>query len=542
MVQAFPRYCPRCGTPTRANMRLCPTCGLSTTAMLRRSRHVQGRSNKNGEMQAALPEAARVAPSAKQMQHESQPEPMPPTPSEPQPWTVPPDPQHSPVQPWPEPHPSPILPEPQRSPVLPVPPDPQPPMPSVPPDPQRSPTPSEPQRSLIPPVQPWPVSPETQRSPMPPAQQQVPPRRSAPVESWRSGYPVLPPFARNVPRQQSSLAAPVTSEQKGSKVAPPGVAQVSSALGKRRAAIVLILLALLLIMGAGGYLAATRPGGLGTSQAPFRTVNLHIPITYAGISITLLNVQQAQNFADDPQSTNDGMVRLHLQERNATTIPITWSYADSARLLVRDRAAAPVYVQSAGKIAPGARQSSVLDFAVPKGIDLSAISLQLGASDEAQMRIPLTSQANLGQYQTQIRQQHGNTGYFGLNWMLTSSTTNLSIPGQQAARGMEYLTLSVAVDNPLSQEVISGSPFDYARVKIDGKTFAPVSVTLPVSFASGAKGKTGALTFLIPQNSTAGTFLLLSQDSDRSGQASIDFSLAQNPGASGQVSVYHHAG
>lgn len=331
-----------------------------------------------------------------------------------------------------------------------------------------------------------------------------------------------------------------------SRVAPAGVNQASSAQGKRRTAIVLILLALLLILGTGVYLAITMPGGrlrgLVTSQASIRTVNLHIPVTYAGISLTLLNVQQAQNFVDDPQSTDDGMVRLHLQERNTTTTSITWNYADSARLLVRGRvAAAPVYVQSTGKIAPGAAQSSVLDFTMPRGIDLSTASLQLGTSSEAQMRIPLAGQTNLSQYQAQTRQQHGNTDYFGLSWTLTSTTTSLSVPGQQADRGMEYLTLSLTVDNTLMQQVISGSPFEYARVKINGKTFAPVSTTLPVSFASGATGKRGTLTFLIPQDSASGTFFFVSQNSSADGPPSIDFSLVQNPGGSGQVSGSHRA-
>ena len=328
-------------------------------------------------------------------------------------------------------------------------------------------------------------------------------------------------------------------KRKASRVAPSGTERASSAQDKRRAAIVLILLALLLMLGAGSYLVSTvlnrQFPRLDTSQAPPRTMKLHIPITYAGISITLLNVQQAQNFADDPHSADSGMLRLHLQERNTTTTSITWNYADSTRLLVRGRsAAAPVYVQSRGKIAPGVTQNSVLDFAVPNSMALSAIKLQLGAEDEAQMRIPLIAQTNLSRYQAQAHQQHENTAYFGLSWILTSSTTSLSIPGQQATSGMEYLTLGLTVNNPLSQQVISGSPFDYARVKIGNKIFTPVSTTLLVSFTSGATSKTGAVTFLIPQNSASGTFLLLSQDSGASGQASMDFLLAQNSGEVGK--------
>jgi hypothetical protein len=60
-------------------------------------------------------------------------------------------------------------------------------------------------------------------------------------------------------------------------------------------------------------------------------------------------------------------------------------------------------------------------------------------------------------------------------------------------------------------------------VKAGGKTLAPVSTTLPISFASGEMAKTGTITFLIPQNSTNCTLLLLSQDPGGSGQASTDF-------------------
>jgi hypothetical protein len=64
------------------------------------------------------------------------------------------------------------------------------------------------------------------------------------------------------------------------------------------------------------------------------------------------------------------------------------------------------------------------------------------------------------------------------------------------------------------------------RATVGGKDFAPVSTTVPVSFANGDKGKTGSATFLIPQNSTTCTLLLLSQDAGKDGQAKLDFQIS----------------
>jgi hypothetical protein len=294
---------------------------------------------------------------------------------------------------------------------------------------------------------------------------------------------------------------------------------------------IIVLLIILLVLGGGGYLAYSALGGhlpgLNSSQATIKTNNLNTVVTYAGLTITVLNAQQAQNFIDDPQSAGDGMLRLNLQEQNKTALPITWNYNESAHLLVQGKPAiAPAYVKSKGSIAPGATQTSLIDFAIANGGNLSSTSLQLGTAKEAQMQIPLTGQASLSQYQPKTITQNGTLTYFGLNWTLTGTTTSLSIPGQQASSGMEYLTLTLTVASSLSQEAITGSPFDYMRVKAGGQTATPVSTTLPVSFAGGETGKTGTATFLIPQNSSSATLTLLSQDTGGSDQASVNFQLS----------------
>ena len=74
------------------------------------------------------------------------------------------------------------------------------------------------------------------------------------------------------------------------------------------------------------------------------------------------------------------------------------------------------------------------------------------------MLIPLVRNADVSKYQAKTTNLNGQMLYFGLNWMLTGATSSLSIQGQQAAKGMRYITLLLKVDNTLSQIAITGSP------------------------------------------------------------------------------------
>ena len=130
----------------------------------------------------------------------------------------------------------------------------------------------------------------------------------------------------------------------------------------------------------------------------------------------------------------------------------------------------PTYVNSIVRIAPGASQTSVVDFAVPTNTSVNQLTLVLGAANEAQMLIPLVRNVNVSKYQPKTINLNGQMLYFGLNWTLTSATSSLSIPGQQAAKGMRYVTLTLKVDNTLSQIAITGSPYEYMRLQY-GKYF-----------------------------------------------------------------------
>jgi hypothetical protein len=294
--------------------------------------------------------------------------------------------------------------------------------------------------------------------------------------------------------------------------------------------LVLALLALLILVGAGLFVAArafrASIPGFEPAQSSITTSSLSTPFSYAGVAITLVNAQQAQNFLDDPNTRSDGMLRLNLRATNSTGSRVSWRYEDIAQLVLPGNSIVkPVYVKGVVDLATGKSQSSIVDFVVPTGDALAKLTLRIGAANEAQLDIPLKAQADLTNYLPRTIPLNDQDVYFGLNWTLRSATTSLSIPGTQATRGTHYVTLTLSVNNTLSQVVITGSPYDYARLKSGNMTAIPVDSTLPLSFQAGASGVTGTVSFLVPQKSTAFTLLLLPQGQSSNDQASLFFQI-----------------
>ncbi len=292
----------------------------------------------------------------------------------------------------------------------------------------------------------------------------------------------------------------------------------------------LALLALLILVGAGLFVAARAFGasipGFTPAQSSITTTSLSTTFSYAGVTITLVNAQQAQNFLDDPNTHNDGMLRLNLRATNSTGIRASWRYENIAQLVLPGNIIVkPAYVKGVVDLVAGKTQSSSIDFAVPTSDNLAKLTLRIGAANEEQLDIPLKAQADLSGYLPRTTTLNGQAVYFGLNWTLQSATTSLSIPGAQATRGTRYVTLTLSVNNTLSQVAITGSPYDYARLKSGQTTAVPVDSTLPLSFQAGVSGVTGTVSFLAPQKSTAFTLLLLPQGQNSNDQASLSFQI-----------------
>jgi hypothetical protein len=341
--------------------------------------------------------------------------------------------------------------------------------------------------------------------------------------------------------QQASVQAPLSGQQSYSQYVPQSFQErgehdysYSPAPKKRsigRKGCVLLLVALLVLLGTtsyivAGFLGAPLPGFV-VIQPPVTTTAINSLVPYAGLDITVLNVQQSQRFVNDPNSSTNGMVRLNLREQNQTNVTVSWSYENIARLILPDKSiVSPTYVNAKVDIAPGTSQTSVVDFAVPSNDRVSQLTLRLGAANEAQMFIPLTANADVSKYQPMSINLNGQMQYFGLNWTLTSATTSLGIEGRQAASGMRYIIMTLNVVNTLSQIAITGSPYDYIRLKFGNTTVSPKNTTLPVSFDVGASLQAGTVTFLVPQNARSFTLILEPQKGDAGDQASADFEFA----------------
>ena len=329
-------------------------------------------------------------------------------------------------------------------------------------------------------------------------------------------------------RQSDSLSGTQSFTTQGEQHFTNPSAQNRRRVGRRE--LMVLLVVLLFVLGAvvyafAGFLGLPLPGFI-IIQPPITTTKINASVPYAGVDITILNVQQSQSFMNDPNSNTNGMVRINLQEQNPTDIKVVWSYATIARLVRPDKSfVSPTYVNSLVSVAPRASQKSVVDFAVPTNTSINQLTLILGATNEAQMLIPLVLNANASRYQPKTTNLNGDMLYFGLNWTLTSATSSLSIPGQQAAKGMRYVTLMLKVDNTLAQIAIPGSPYMYMRLRHENTSALPEHTTIPVTFQVGAVGVTGTVSFQVPQQTSSFTLILVSQKGDDGDQSSIDFHL-----------------
>jgi hypothetical protein len=283
------------------------------------------------------------------------------------------------------------------------------------------------------------------------------------------------------------------------------------------------------LLAALAYLAAGLsglpvPGFRSSEQGTVTTRVLNTTVTYASARLTIQRVQQAQTFADDPQATSDGMLRIFLHEENPTNSQITYNLYQCSHLLVPGKGAqAPLLVTANGPLAPQASRNNVLDFAAPANVSLGQLALRLGTESEAQMDIPLTNNPDLSRYAPRNVKLHTELQYFGLNWTVSGATLTWSTAGQQAARGKIFLTLTLTVDNTLAQTAIPGSPYEYIRLQTEnGGSIAPSYSTLPVAFAQGATNQSGTVTFLVPQKSQQFT---LTMGQSGSGMQSASVSL-----------------
>lgn len=300
-----------------------------------------------------------------------------------------------------------------------------------------------------------------------------------------------------------------------------------------------VLLLILLVLGAAGYfgykwltsaastaghITSTSPGSTngntgsnGNTPAAVSAVTAQInaQITYSSVDITILNVQKASSFSDDT-STDPNLpvlVRLNVKELNPTTGTVYLSYGDNYRLILPDGTSAiPGNEHDSGGIDQAVTRTNWIDFPVSSSVDLSKLTVRLGATSQAQMDVPLTGNADLSKYQVKTINPNTAFQYAGLKWTLTTVTSSLSADGKQADSGMRYIVVTLKADNPTA-DTFYPSTSDNIRLQAGSTTGPPTSETAPFdgSIAAGTTNATGTITFQLPQSGSAFTLVMLAR-------------------------------
>src|SRR5712692_790216 len=370
----------------------------------------------------------------------------------------------------------------------------------------------------------------------PPPPQYAQTQKAAPSPSYQQaqqGYqPVSPTPQGYPPPMQNGQPLPVYARPQ--KKASRGVLRL-----------VVILLLLLLVLGTAGYFAfkyvSSRGSSVGSNNttsvstsSPVKTTPINATVTYASVDITILNAQQAKSFADDSNASAPGVVRLNLHAvqtgvddiNNGSSIDQYYDYPSSfALILPGGSKVAPVGEKDTNGPTKKGNQTTWVDFPVSTAVNVNQLVLQIGKDTEAQLDIPLTGHADLSQYQPRQVSPNTSVQYAGMTWTLTTATAKLSDSGAQADKGKRFIVLTLKIDNPTSQNV-SAYPPDYVRLQFGGTTIAETGDTLPTP-AAGTSNATGLVAFLVPQENTTFTLVLLPNGvTGATTQATIPFQIS----------------
>ena len=263
-----------------------------------------------------------------------------------------------------------------------------------------------------------------------------------------------------------------------------------------------------------------------TNNTSTQSSSLNAVVTYASVKITVVDVKQAKSFSDDTNTPDQGVVRLNFKE-DTSDKPGRYYYGDCLRLLLPDGTSViPSNFQYGFAPDASISRKNWVDFPVSLSIHANQMVLRIGTATEAQMDIPLTGTADLNKYQAKTATPNKQALYEGVNWTITSATSQWSFAGKQADKGMFYVVVTVKMDNNTSND-FRGYPGDYIRLKAGTTTTTPdIDSTIPLGVAAGQTNTTGMCAFLVPQGNTDYTFVLLAASSNGAGQdVSIPFQV-----------------
>ncbi len=347
--------------------------------------------------------------------------------------------------------------------------------------------------------------------------------------------PSLPPYPQKSPISQPGLRSPVVA-------APNKPSSKEEVQRQRRTGCTIGVIALLVVVVFAyvGYLTINffvsrlsgTGGGFGPiatpTLAPVTTTPIKATLTYAGVDITIIDVQQSASFPDDVNLISaPGEVRLDIREHNTVAHAIgNFTYREAAHIILpTSKSVSPVNADNFFAPESTTPRTNWLDFSVPTKINVGELLLRLGKAGEAQMDVLLRPNVDVSRYHSKTIKPHITLHYHGLNWTIKSARESWSVGNQQASAGMLYLTLTLVADNPASQ-TFNALPANYMQLKAGGTTDPPtVDSTFPPSIGAATTGTTGTAVFLVPQNTSSYTFILLADPTSQALQVSADFQI-----------------
>ena len=165
-----------------------------------------------------------------------------------------------------------------------------------------------------------------------------------------------------------------------------------------------------------------------------------------------------------------------------------------------------------------------IDFPAAISLQVNQLILQIGKETEEQLQVPLTSHADLSQYQQKQSNPDLRVQFGSVFWTLKTVTLKLSDSGTQADKGMRFLVLAFSLDNP-GTEADNSYPADSIRLQFGGTTIALEQAVIG-NAAAGTTNVPGLVSFLVPQDITTATFILLpGHTPGATSQATIPFQI-----------------
>lgn len=253
-------------------------------------------------------------------------------------------------------------------------------------------------------------------------------------------------------------------------------------------------------------------GNSGTPQAiPTTTAQINQSLTYSSVDFTVVNVQEASSFADDSSPSSPVTLRINVTEHNPTADTVYLNYTNQLRVVLPDKSIVTAGTSKVdGIIGQAVQRTNWIDFPLTKSIPINQLSLQFGAANETLMSVPLTGSADLSAYKLKSITPNAAFQYSGVNWTLTAVTSSLSANGKQADTGMRFIVLTLKADNPSTNGTFYTSA-DTMRLQSGSVTNSSTNNNLPYPINAGTNGATGTITFMMPQNNSSFTFIMLAQ-------------------------------